>query len=103
DEAVKSAKAEATQALAADAANATKQAVTEAVQDYQKNTEARLKGIFDACATVGRPDMAGELMLSDLSLEQAQEQLFAKMADEGEELQNHTTDPEANGQSRNYL
>ncbi|MEK2285816.1 S49 family peptidase, partial [Vibrio parahaemolyticus] len=58
---------------------------------------------FDACATVGRPDMAGELMLSDLSLEQAQEQLFAKMADEGEELQNHTTDPEANGQSRNYL
>ncbi len=89
--------------LTAEAVNATSLAVTGAVKKYKESTEARLKGIFSACSSVNKPNLAGELMLSDLSLEQAQEKIFAGMSTETDDINNHFTSPEANVESKNHL
>ncbi len=95
--------AKATADVANNAAAATQQAVTEAVAEYQATTQARITGIIDACSSVGRHDLAGELLLSNLSLDEARSKLFATMASGSTELQSHISDPESSGEGRNYL
>ncbi|MGI0120295.1 S49 family peptidase [Zooshikella sp. RANM57] len=99
------AKQEAVAEFSADFEKKKQLAVGEAVSEYKTDTETRLTGIFQSCKAMGRADLAGELMLSDLSLDAAKEKLFSilSVGAESSNLQNHITNPLASSSERNYL